>query len=243
MLRFAGVSKSFGGLAALRDVSFEAAAGTLTAVVGADGAGKSTLLRAALGLIRPDAGRVFVAGRPIDENLAGARRMLGYMPERFSLYPDLTVEETMALVADIHGLDRGAGRDRSEALLRRTGLRPFAARRVGRLSGGMRQKLALSAALVPEPKAVLLDEPTAGIDPFSREELFGEFRALAGMGTAVLLTTSSFDEAARADAVIQLWNGRTILDGPVGLLEASHGRPLPEIGLERELRAEREIPG
>ena len=240
MIRFEGVSKSFGRVRALRDLSFEVRRGTLTAVLGADGAGKSTALKTVLGLVRPDAGRVLFKDRPVAEALSAVRRATGYMPGRFGLYPDLTAGETLQFVAAIHGLPRARSRARTGELLDQAGLARFSGRRVADLSGGMRQKLALCAALVQCPEVLLLDEPTAGIDPFSRLEIFGSLTRLASEGMTILMTTTSTEEAARAEFVVHLWRGRALRSGRVRGLEEEAGRSLREIVVETETAAERE---
>lgn len=243
MIRFEGFSKSFGRVAALREVSFEVGEGTFAAVLGADGAGKSTLIRAILGLVRPDAGRVLFRGRPVAGSAEEVRRAAGYMPGASGLYPDLTAEENLEFVGAIHGLARAESRARTAELLGRAGLAPFSGRRTAALSGGMRQKLALCAALVPEPELLLLDEPTAGIDPLSRLDMFESLARLAGEGTTILMATSSAGEAARAGFLVHLWRGRVIASGRVRHIEEVSGRGLREIALEAETAAEREARG
>lgn len=242
MIRFEGVTKSFGPVPALQDLSFDVRRGSFTALLGADGAGKSTVLKTILGLVRPDSGRVLFEGRPVAEALRDVRRAAGYMPELPGLYPDLTAEETLDFIAAIHGLPGAERRKRTAKLLDQAGLASFSGRRVGRLSGGMRQKLALCAALVPRPELLLLDEPTAGIDPLSRLDLFASLERLSGEGATILMTTASPGEAGRAESMVHLWRGRALRSAPVRGLEEESGRNLRDIILDAETAAEREDP-
>jgi ABC-type multidrug transport system ATPase subunit len=164
------------------------------------------------------------------------------VPEKLGLYPDLTAAETLEFIAAIHGLPRAESRTRTAELLDQAGLAAFSGRRVGRLSGGMRQKLALCAALVPRPELLLLDEPTAGIDPLSRLDVFASLKRLSGEGATILMTTASPAEARRAEFLIHLWNGRGLQSAPVRRLEEELGRDLRDIILDTETAAERENP-
>ena len=228
-----GVTKRFGGAGrpALDTLTAGAAAGGITGLVGPDGAGKTTLLRLIAGLLAPDAGSVAVAGGA-DRGEPGT---LGYMPQAFGLYADLTVAENLALYADLQGLPPGERGERLDRLYAFTGLAPFAERLAGKLSGGMKQKLGLACVLVRPPRVLLLDEPSVGVDPLSRRELWGMVRELAGEGIAVLWSTAYLDEAGQCDAVWMLDRGRLIASGPPDSFLAevrgrTHRMALPETG-------------
>ena len=165
-------STSAGKVTALRDITAEIAPGVITGVVGPDGAGKTTLLRHLAGLLRPSTGRVEVLGHDMARDAALAHPHIGYMPQRFGLYEDLSVAENFALFADLHGLNGAVREERSRMLLEFTGLAPFTARLASALSGGMKQKLGLACALLSRPQLLLLDEPSVGVDPASRRELW-----------------------------------------------------------------------
>lgn len=205
------VSVRFGPKLALEDVSVEARPGALTALVGGDGAGKTTALRALVGLVRPVRGTV---QRPADLRV-------GYLPATSGVYPDLTVDENLAFAGAARALDRREVARRAQPLLERTGLAAFKDRLGGRLSGGMRQKLGLTLAVVHQPDLVVLDEPTTGIDPVSRVDLWSLMAEQAVRGAAVVLATSYLDEAERAADVVVLDQGRTLAHGVPSDLIAS----------------------
>ncbi len=218
-LRGCGIEKIFQRngdeiVRALDNVSFEVQAGTLTALVGPDGAGKTTLIRIATGLMTADAGELSVLG--IDVSVAPQRVQdrIGYMPQKFGLYEDLSVQENLDLYADLHGI---SVEDRAQAyprLMEMTALGPFTQRLAGRLSGGMKQKLGLACTLVSRPDLLLLDEPTVGVDPLSRRELWEIIMQLVGQqGLTVLLSTSYLDEAERCGQVIVMHRGKVLAAG------------------------------
>ena len=223
-----GVAKRFAAgdatVAALDAVSAEIPAGQVTGLVGPDGAGKTTLLRLVAGLLAPDAGRVTVLGHD-SRDVAAFQRDLGYMPQRFGLYEDLTVAENLRLHADLHDLDARQRQDRIDALIGFTGLAPFLGRLTGALSGGMKQKLGLAIALMARPRLLLLDEPSAGVDPASRRELWRMVRERAGDGVAVVWSTAYLDEAERCDRFLLLQEGRLLASGsPPAFAERLEGR-------------------
>ena len=213
-----GVSKRFRAAGreatALDALTARIEAGGITGLVGPDGAGKTTLLRLVAGLLRPDAGTLTVLGQDSLRAAAAIRPDLGYMPQRFGLYEDLTVQENLRLYADLHGLDEESRRQRFPALLSFTGLVPFTGRLAGKLSGGMKQKLGLACALLARPKLLLLDEPSAGVDPVSRRELWRMVKTMAGEGVAVVWSTAYLDEAERCDTILLLDRGRLLGAGP-----------------------------
>ena len=200
---------------ALDDVSLEARRGTLTALVGPDGAGKTTLIRLACGLISPDAGTLRVLGFDVVRETQEIQDRVGYMPQRFGLYEDLTVQENLDLYADLHGVSRGERSQRYPRLMEMTALGPFTKRLAGQLSGGMKQKLGLACSLVRDPELLLLDEPTAGVDPLSRHELWDIiFQLVREEQTTLLIATSYLDEAERCGHVIVMHEGKVLAQGP-----------------------------
>lgn len=211
-----GVSKVFGGVPALDAVSFDVAPGELFGLVGPDGGGKTTLFRILTTLLLPDAGRATVLDRDVGRDLWEIRSRVGYMPGRFSLYPDLSVEENLRFFASVFGttLERGYG---IIAPIYRQ-IEPFKDRRAGQLSGGMKQKLALSCALVHRPELLLLDEPTTGVDAVSRREFWDLLHDLQATGLTIVASTPYMDEATRCDRVALIQKGRLLaIDDPARL--------------------------
>ena len=213
------VSKSFVSgkrkVIALQSVDMLARSGMITGLIGPDGSGKTSLMRLLTGLLAPDTGRVTVLGRDATNEALIVQASVGYMPQRFGLYEDLTVSENLNLYADLQGVPEEARPERFEELLHMTGLGPFVSRLSGRLSGGMKQKLGLACTLVRSPELLLLDEPTVGVDPVSRRELWSIiFRLVREEGMSVLLSTAYLDEAERCDEVIMLYEGQLMGQGP-----------------------------
>jgi len=202
-------------IAALDDVSIEVRQGGLAALVGPDGAGKTTLIRLIAGLMPPDAGTLMVDGIDVARDPQRVQDRIAYMPQRFGLYEDLTVRENLDLYASLHGIaDDQRGR-RYPALFQMTGLAPFTSRLAGHLSGGMKQKLGLACTLIGSPELLLLDEPTVGVDPLSRRELWDIIaRLVREQSLTVLLSTSYLDEAERCDRVFVLREGKLLASGP-----------------------------
>ncbi len=205
------VSKSFGSTRAVDDVTLAVQRGELFGLMGPDGAGKSTTLRLWCGLLKPDSGEVRVHGA------------MGYVSQRFSLYGDLSIDENIAFFARLHGVTHfNEERDR---LLDMTGLRPFRGRLANQLSGGMKQKLALSCTLVHRPAVLILDEPTTGVDPVARREFRALIRELRQQGMTVVLATPYVDEADTCDRVALLREGRLLAVGtPAELKDLVRGR-------------------
>ncbi|MDE2369925.1 MAG: ABC transporter ATP-binding protein [Burkholderiales bacterium] len=232
--------KSFGGAApnAIDALTTEVAAGSITGLVGPDGAGKTTLLRILAGLLTPSSGRVRLLGLDPLSDAGALREQVGYMPQKFGLYEDLTVQENLDLYADLRGVTGAARRDAFVRLLRFTDLGAFTARPAGKLSGGMKQKLGLACTLLGQPRVLLLDEPGVGVDPISRRELWKMVRELAQGGMTVLWSTAYLDEAELCDDVRLMNQGRFIASGPPRtLIEGLQGRCWQIAGIDGSRRA------
>src|SRR5215510_4524975 len=200
---------------ALDRVSLEVEHGTLTALVGPDGAGKTTLIRLATGLMTADSGELKILGVDVASDPQQVQDRIGYMPQKFGLYEDLSVQENLDLYADLHGVTAGERRQRYPRLMEMTALGSFTHRLAGRLSGGMKQKLGLACTLVRAPELLLLDEPTVGVDPLSRRELWEIILQLVhDEGLTVLLSTSYLDEAERCGRAVVLHQGKVLAEGP-----------------------------
>ncbi|MHB1566327.1 MAG: ATP-binding cassette domain-containing protein [Acidiferrobacter sp.] len=210
-LIFQGVHKSFRRgdqrIEALRGVDAQVSTGTITGLLGPDGAGKTTLIRLATALLLPESGMVRILGADSRTASSATLGTVAYMPQRFGLYEDLTVQENLDLYANLQGLTPTERRQRYDELLRLTALGPFGKRRAGDLSGGMKQKLGLACALLRTPRLLLLDEPTVGVDPISRRELWTIIQGLKEKGVTILISTSYLDEADRCDDIILLHEG------------------------------------
>ncbi len=216
---FAGEGKLI--VRALDGVSLRAARGTLTALVGADGAGKTTLMRCIAGLLRLNGGTLRVLDIDVAAHPQQVQDRISYMPQRFGLYEDLSVQENLDLYADLHGVSAGERANRYPRLMDMTALGPFKSRLAGKLSGGMKQKLGLACTLVRSPELLLLDEPTVGVDPLSRRELWEIVHNLVSVEhLTVLLSTAYLEEAERCAHIIMLHQGRVLYEGPPADLAA-----------------------
>ena len=221
-VEFTGVRKNFGSVRAVQDVTFGVQVGEMFGVIGPDGAGKTTALRLICGLLRPEAGEVRILGSDPARTHRAATRSIGYVSQRFSLYGDLSIDENIAFFARIHGVNDFA--QRRTRLLELTGLLSFRDRRADRLSGGMKQKLALACTLVHEPKILVLDEPTTGVDPVSRREFWKLLAEFLSQKLTIIMATPYLDEAERCARVALLNHGRLLaLDDPARLQAASQG--------------------
>lgn len=219
VLHAEGLSKSFRAgdrsVTAINALNLSIRPGAVTGLIGPDGAGKTTFMRLAAGLLVPDAGRIVVLGLDATRDALQVQAALGYMPQRFGLYEDLSVQENLDLYADLQGVPREVRPARYGELMHMTGLAPFTGRLAGRLSGGMKQKLGLACTLVRAPRLLLLDEPTVGVDPVSRRELWAIVdRLVQAEGMSVLLSTAYLDEAERCAEVALLYQGRILDQGP-----------------------------
>jgi ABC-2 type transport system ATP-binding protein len=212
-------------ITALDGVSLDARHGELTALVGPDGAGKTTLLRLAAGLMRAEEGTLTVLGLDVARHAQEIQNRISYMPQRFGLYEDLSVQENLDLYADLHGVEEHERKERYPRLMEMTALAPFRQRLAGKLSGGMKQKLGLACTLVRSPDLLLLDEPTVGVDPLSRRELWEIVSALVEKeGLSVIVSTSYMDEAERCAHVIVLHEGTVLADGdPASIRSRARG--------------------
>ncbi len=222
-ITLANVEKRYGTTKALDGVSLEVNQGEMFGLIGPDGAGKTTAIRLMCGLLHADAGDVRVLGAdPVREH----RRVtdsVGYLSQRFSLYGDLTIDENIAFFAEIHGVEQY--RERRDQLLELTQLTPFRKRRADRLSGGMKQKLALACTLIHQPDVILLDEPTTGVDPVSRREFWKLLSEFLSQGVTILMSTPYLDEAERCTRVALLHEGKVLaLDEPMRLRSLMPGR-------------------
>lgn len=231
------IQKSFGELRAVDDVSLRIAAGEIYGLVGADGAGKTTTMRLLVGALRADQGEINICGYDIDRQTEQARSQFGYLSQRFSLYEDLTVLENIRFFAEVRGLTSGEWLPRSMEILEFVGLSAFRDRRAGQLSGGMKQKLGLASALVTRPRVLLLDEPTTGVDPVTRQDFWQLIIRLAAPSSSktsqdearvsVLISTPYMDEASRCTRVGFMKAGRIIAeDTPFNLRARLNGRVL-----------------
>ena len=242
-LQLESVSKSFhaGGhrARALDNVSFRARRGIVTGLIGPDGAGKTTLMRLAAGLLAPDQGQIHVLGIDVLSEPQRVQSTVGYMPQRFGLYEDLSVQENLDLYADLHAVALADRRARYVDLMRMTGLAPFLNRLAGKLSGGMKQKLGLACSLVGSPPLLLLDEPTVGVDPVSRRELWSiVHRLVEERGATVLLSTAYLDEAERCAEVALMHDGKLLgQDDPAVFTRALAGRSFHVFGTGISKRA------
>ena len=224
-LSISGLGKSYATVSALKDVSLEVAPGELFCISGPDAAGKSTLLRILAGTLKPDSGSVTILGSDGVSRPPILRYSIGYMPQRFAIYADLTAEENLEFYCAFYGLGRQAARNRVENLLRMTHLEKFRKFQAGNLSGGMKQKLVLACALVHEPELMILDEPTTGIDPLSRREFWAILTDYLAHGKTIIYSTVYLEEALRSNRIALMDAGRIkVCDTPEDLLARVRGR-------------------
>jgi ABC-2 type transport system ATP-binding protein len=213
LVEISGLKKSFGPHQVLNGIDLDVLPGEMLAMVGPDGAGKTTLIRAICGLLPFQSGRISVLGHQVPSRMDMIKPHIGYLSQRFSLYGDLTVDENIEFFAEIHGVRDY--RARREELLDFTRMKPFRSRLAERLSGGMKQKLALACTLVHTPKVIFLDEPTTGVDPVSRRDFWKILSRLLADGLTIFLTTPYMDEAERCSRVAMLDNGNILaIDSP-----------------------------
>ncbi len=211
--------KSFDQIQAIHKINLDIGKGELIGLIGPDGAGKTTLLRLLVGLLKPTSGRVWIENIDMSQNPQKIKDIIGYMPQRFSLYGDLSVSENMKFFADLYKVPRDQYKDRKKELLHFSALSPFQNRLARNLSGGMQKKLALSCNLFHTPKILFLDEPTTGVDPVSRKELWDLLFALKNQGKTLVVSTPYMDEAQKCHRVALLYEGQILaLDKPEDLI-------------------------
>ena len=223
-----GVFLSFRQVQVLKDISVCVPAGTVFGLVGSDGAGKSSMLRLIAGMLRAQAGEIHIGGLNSVAAHRKIKRLIGYMPQRFGLYPDLTIEENMDFFMDVFGIPRAQRAVRKEKYLGFSNLLPFMDRLAGNLSGGMKQKLGLACVLVHEPELLILDEPTNGVDPVSRREFWDMLGRMRGEGMTILVSSAYLDEAKKCDrlglmhaGVLLEQNTPALMQGDYPSLEAA----------------------
>jgi ABC-2 type transport system ATP-binding protein len=218
IIRAKDLTRRFGKLTAVDHLNLEVQQGEIFCLVGPDGAGKTTTLRMLCGLMDPTEGEADVCQFSVQKEPESVRDQIGYMAQRFGLYPDLTVDENMAFYSDLYGLDGKERDELTERLLRMTRLEPFRKRAAGKLSGGMKQKLALMCSLLHKPRVLFLDEPTNGVDPVSRRDFWAILYGLVRDGLTVFVATAYLDEAERANRVALMHHGKLIrCDTPAAL--------------------------
>lgn len=235
------LSKSFGSLRAVDHISIQIEQGHITGFLGPNGSGKTTTLRMLCGLLTPDSGHGTVLGLDFPRDAEAIKRQTGYMTQRFSLYEDLSIAENLAFVARVYGLDRVAAR--VDESLDKLGLTKRRDQLAGHLSGGWKQRLALAAAVIHEPKLLLLDEPTAGVDPQARRDFWDEIHRLAEEGITVLVSTHYMDEAERCHEIAYISNGALIARGIGEQVIAQSGLVTFEANGPRADRLANEIAG
>jgi ABC-type multidrug transport system ATPase subunit len=221
--------KSYGDIQAVKGISLKINEGELFGIIGPDGAGKTTLLRTICTLLVPDQGTIKVENMNVMLESDSIRSILGYMPQRFSLYQDLTVAQNLRFFADLFQVEQNEQEKRIADLYNFSRLEPFKNRRAGALSGGMKQKLALSCALIHTPKILILDEPTFGVDPVSRKEFWDILHSIRDSGTTIVVSTAYMDEANLCERVALFFNGKITLTNKPDKLRESFKYPLFQI--------------
>jgi len=232
-VELAGLTRRFGALTAVDGLSFTVGRGELFGLVGPDGAGKTTTLRMLAGVLRPSAGDARLEGVSVARDPERVKHSIAYMAQRFGLYGDLTVAENLEFYADLYRVPRAERPARLERLYRFSALAPFRSRLAAQLSGGMKQKLALSCCLIHEPAILLLDEPTFGVDPISRRDLWLIVHQMVAHGTTVVVSTAYMDEAERFDRLAMLHRGRLVALDTAGALQHDLGLEMLAVPVDR----------
>jgi ABC-2 type transport system ATP-binding protein len=213
VLQAENVSAWYGKFQAVDNVSLKVLQGTIFGLVGSDGAGKSTFLRMAATMIRPGSGKILISGLDVVTHKNAVKPMIGYMPQRFGLYQDLTVMENLDFFMDIFGISGDERRKRQARYLGFSNLMPYQDRLAGNLSGGMKQKLALACVLVHQPRLLILDEPTNGVDPVSRQEFWEMLLEMKRAGISILISTAYLDEGDKCDRLALMHRSRILVEG------------------------------
>ncbi|MBN2908468.1 ABC transporter ATP-binding protein [Polycladomyces sp. WAk] len=226
MIELQGVTKRFGSFAAVRQVSLHVSRGEIFGLLGANGAGKTTLIRMMCGILKPTEGTGTILGWDMIRDQQTIKENIGYMSQKFSLYPDLTVEENLRFYAHVYGVRQPVA-ERVESLLREFELTGVRKTRVSELSGGVRQRVAFASAIVHEPPLLFLDEPTSGVDPLTRRAFWEMLYQMADRGTTIVVTTHYMDEAERCDRMAWMNRGRIVAEGSLAELRR---RFAPRVG-------------
>jgi len=221
-----GFTKKYGDLSAVNAIDLAIGSGELFGLIGPDGAGKTTLIRSMCTLLTPTSGKISINGFDSTRNILDIRRILGYMPQRFSLYQDLTVEQNLQFFADLFQVEEKERDARLKRLYQFSRLEPFKSRLAGALSGGMKQKLALSCALIHTPEILILDEPTYGVDPLSRQEFWDIILSIHKEGTTIIVSTAYMEEAELCNRVALMHRGDLIKVGEPSGIKESFPHPL-----------------
>lgn len=218
-IKIENLVKTYGDVKAVNGASFDVQSGEIFGLIGPDGAGKTSIIRIIVSLLHSDSGQVKFQGKEVSKNISFVRSNIGYMPQRFSLYPDLTVNENLNFFGDLFAIPKEQQIRSKEKLFEFSKLGPFKERKAGQLSGGMKQKLALSCMLMHAPQVIVLDEPTFGVDPVSRQEFWDILKSLSAEGTSILVSTAYMDEARLCDRVGLIFEGNILaIDEPANLL-------------------------
>ncbi len=231
------LTKVFGKFTAVNGVNLRIPKGTIFGLLGPNGAGKTTTIRMILGLIKPTRGYVRIFGIDVEKHRRKVLKITGYMPQHFSLYEDLTVEENLVLFASLYGMSRDKARERARELMEEFLLLEYRDRLAGKLSGGTKQRLALAVALVNRPRLLIVDEPTAGVDPPLRRYFWEKFRELKRQGVTILVTTHYMDEAEYCDKLALMSRGKVVAEGtPLEIKRKAFGGDLVEIEVEGDFK-------
>ncbi len=236
-IKLVHLTRSFGAVRAVEDLNFTVASGEIFGLVGPDGAGKTTTMRLLTGVMEPTGGEAWVMGKHVVRDAEAVKEDIGYMSQRFGLYPDLTVDENIHFYADLYGVSTKGREQRIHELLSFSNLTPFKKRQAGRLSGGMKQKLGLACALIHTPKVLFLDEPTNGVDPVSRRDFWRILYSLLKEGVTIFVSTAYLDEAERCHRVALLHQGRLLACDTPDLVKSLMRGTILEVRVNRTREA------
>jgi ABC-2 type transport system ATP-binding protein len=237
------LTKTFGSLNAVNHLNLEVKTGEIFGLVGPDASGKTTTIRMLCGILPPDGGEAWVAGYDIQKETESLKEKVGYLPQRFGLYGDLTVLENIHFYADLYQVSKKERKGRIERLLRFANLEPFVKRKAQDLSGGMKQKLGLICALIHTPQVLFLDEPTTGVDPLSRRDFWVILYDLLKEGVTILFSTSYLDEAERCSRIGLIYQGELLIADTPSAVKAQIGRTVLELRLEDHRRGMKKLEG